>query len=89
MYKITDNAKKIKIIIEELQPGIGVIPIIYRTRAGRHQKSAGAFLWFMDLEPCGMVGSIHRVAEILKDKDRLYIHQCDRYTDSIELCLDI
>ena len=58
-----------------------VDPVIYRTRAGRHQKAAGAWLWFMkSTSRSYTVGSQTRVTELMRcpgwtvEKDSMDIH---------------
>lgn len=45
----------------------------HRTRAGRHQKSAGAFSWTIEAEGHGYIGSIYPVSECIKKEYKLVL----------------
>lgn len=46
----------------------GLVPEIMRTRAGKWQKAAGAFLWFMLDEKGCAYGSCEKATTVLKAK---------------------
>lgn len=55
--------------------GINAVPIIYRTRAGHWQRSAGAWKWFVRTQDWLDYGSGETVRDIMKAKE---IH-CDKF----------
>lgn len=73
----TKLALKMAVRIKEVT-GLEVIPKIYRTRAGRHGRAAGAVSWFM-MGPsgsCTWVGSQWTVKKCLSSKV-LEVHRED------------
>ena len=51
-----------------------VFPVIERTYAGKHMRSAGAFLWTMRIDQYpSEIGSCYTVKELLETNKRLYI----------------
>jgi len=64
MSKLSEKlAKRIK---EEFD--IDVIPKIYRTRVGYHQKACGAWLWYMNSINGWLVASCYRASDVVKAK---------------------
>lgn len=43
----------------------------YRTRAGKHQKAAGAFVWIIETKEHGYIGSIYPASECIKKEYKL------------------
>lgn len=43
----------------------------HRTRAGKHQKSAGAFVWIIEAKGYGYIGSIYPASECIKKEYKL------------------
>ena len=77
----SSNALKMKKFIEALIPGAKVVPEIFRTYAGRHQKASGNWLWSMEIDDSFCcVGSAHRVSEILRHRDKICIYRLISYS---------
>jgi hypothetical protein len=75
-----DLANKLKIRFEkELNIEIEENPTIKRTYAGRHQRSVGAWSWYLRLKNnSGFVGSCEPAKEILKAN---YLTSRDHFSD--------